>query len=66
MTSDPKDGVPPVDNKKLMISNFAEMDIKCNSSSIELKIISMCLVPVKGIHSKSKEECSTYAMLDIS
>ena len=24
----------------------------------------MCLVPVKGIHSKSKKECSTYAMLD--
>ena len=31
VTSDPKDGVPPVDDKKLMTSNFAEMDIKCNS-----------------------------------
>ena len=64
MTSDPKDGVPPVDDKKLMTSNFAEMDMKCNSSSIESKIISMCVVPVKVNHSKSKKEFSTYAMLD--
>ena len=64
LTSDPKDGVPPVDDKKLMTSNFAEMDIKCNSSSMESKIISMCVVPVKISHSKSKKEISTYAMLD--
>ena len=64
VTSDPKDGVPPVNNKKLMTSNFAEMDIKCNSSSIESKIISMCVLPVKVSHSKSKKEFSTYAVLD--
>ena len=64
VTSDPKDGVPPVNNKKLMTSNFAEMDIKCNSSSIESKIISMCVLPVKISHSKSKKEFSTYAVLD--
>ena len=64
VTSDPKDGVPPVKNKKLMTSNFAEMDIKCNSSSIESKIISMCVLPVKVSHSKSKKEFSTYAVLD--
>ena len=64
LTSDPKGGVPPVDDKKLMTSNFAEMDIKCNSSSMESKIISMCVVPVKISHSKSKKEISTYAMLD--
>ena len=55
VTSDPKDGVPPVTDRKLMASNFAEMDIKCNSSSIESKIISMCVVPVKVSHSKSKK-----------
>ena len=64
VTSDPKDGVPPVNNKKLMTSNFAEMDVKCNSSSIESKIISMCVLPVKVSHSKSKKEFSTYAVLD--
>ena len=64
MTSDPKDGVHPVDNKKLMTSNFAEMDLKCNSSSIESKIISMCVVTVKVSHSKSKKEFSMYVMLD--
>ena len=64
VTSDPKDGVPPVNNKKLMTSNFAEMDIKCNSSSIESKIISMCVLPVTISHSKSKKEFSTYAVLD--
>ena len=64
VTSVPKDGVPPVNNKKLMTSNFAEMDIKCNSSSIESKIISMCVLPVKVSHSKSKKEFSTYAVLD--
>ena len=64
VTSDPKDGVLPVDDKKLMTSNFAEMDIECNSSSIESKIISMCVVPVKVSHSKSKKEFSTYTMLD--
>ena len=64
VTSDPKDGVPPVNNKKLMTSNFAEMDIKCNSSSIESKIISMCVLPVKVSHSKSKKEFCTYAVLD--
>ena len=64
VTSDPKDGVSPVDNKKLMTSNFAEMDIKCNSSSMESKIISMCVVPVKISHSKSKKEFSVYAVLD--
>ena len=63
VTSDPKDGVPPVDDKKLMTSNFAEMNIKCNLSSIESKIISMCVVPVKVNHSKSKKEFSKYAML---
>ena len=52
VTSDTKDGVPPVDDKKLMTSN------------IESKIISMCVVPVKISHSKSKEELSTYAMLE--
>ena len=54
VTSDPKDGVAAVDNKKLMISNFAEME-KCNSSSIESKIIRMCEVPVKVSYSKSKK-----------
>ena len=34
VTSDSKDGVPPVEDKKLMTSNFAEMDIKCNSSML--------------------------------
>ena len=53
MTSESKDGDTPVDNKKLMTSNFAEMDIKCNSSSIESKITNMCVVPVKVSHSKS-------------
>ena len=61
VTSDTKDGVPPVDNNKLMTSDFAEMDIKCNSSSIESKIISMCVVPVKVSHSKSRKE---FSMLD--
>ena len=64
VTSDPKDGDPPVNDRKLMASNFAEIDIKCNSSSIESKIISMCVVPVKVSHSKSKKEFFTYAMLD--
>ena len=35
-TSDSKDGVPPVDNKKLMTSNFAEMDIKCNQTLLDI------------------------------
>ena len=40
------------------------MNIKCNSSSIESKVISMCVVPVKVSYSKSKKEFSMYAMLD--
>ena len=63
LTSDHKVDVPPAEDKKLMTSNFTEMDIKCNSSSIELKVISMCTVPVIGNHSKSNKEVSTYAML---
>ena len=55
VTSDSKDSVPLVNNKKMMTSNFAEMDIKCNSSSIESKIISMWVVPVKVSHSKLKK-----------
>ena len=40
------------------------MNIKCNSSSIESKVISMCVVPVKVSYSKSKKEFSMYAMPD--
>ena len=63
LTSDHKVDVPPAEDKKLMTSNFTEMDIKCNSSSIESKVISMCTVPVKSNHSKSNKEVSTYPML---
>ena len=63
LTSDHKVDVLPAEDKKLMTSNFTEMDIKCNSSNIESKVISMCAVPVKGSHSKSNKEVSTYAML---
>ena len=63
LTSDHKVDVPPAEDKKLMTSNFTEMDIKWNSSSIESKVISMCMVPVNGSHSKSNKEVSTYAML---
>ena len=64
VTRDPKDGAAPIDDKKLITSNLAEMDIKCNSSIIKSKIISMCVVPVKVSHSKSKKEFSTYTVLD--
>ena len=66
VTSDSKDGVPPVDYKKLMTSHFAEVDMKCNSSTIESKVISMCVVPVAVSHSKSRKEFSTYAMPNCS
>ena len=46
-----------------MTSNFSEMNVKCNSSSIESKIISMFVVPVNVSHSKSKKEFSTNGML---
>ena len=64
MTSDSKGGVSPVDNKKLMTSNFAEMDIKCNSSSIESNIISMCVVPVIQNQRKNflRMQCLTIAV----
>ena len=45
-----------------MTSNFSEMNVKCNSSSIESKIISMFVVPVKVSHSKSKKEFSAYGI----
>ena len=64
VTNDPKDDVLPIHNKKLMTSNFAEMNIKCNSWNIESKIINICVVPVKVSHSKSKKEFSVYAMLN--
>ena len=31
VTNDPKNDVLPIGNKKLMTSNFAEMNVKCNS-----------------------------------
>ena len=55
VTSNSKDDVPLVDNKKMMTSNFAEMYIKCYPSSIESKIINMWVVSVKASHSKSKK-----------
>ena len=64
VANDPKDGVPPVNDKKLKASNFAEMDVKFNSSNIESKIISMCVVPAKISHSEPKNKFSAYAMLD--
>ena len=38
------------------------MDIKSNTSSIESKVIRMCVVPVKASHSKSKKGFSRYAI----
>ena len=48
----------------LVVSNFAEMDMKCASTGIPAKIISMCVVPVKIGHVVTQKEVSTLAMLD--
>ena len=48
----------------LVVSNFAEMDMKCASAGIAAKIISMCVVPVKIGHVVTQKEVSTLAMLD--
>ena len=52
------------DGNTLLQSNFAEVDVKCASTSFPANIISMCVVPVKLSHAKTKKEVSTLAMLD--
>ena len=47
-----------------VVSNFAEMDIKCASAKIPAKIISMCVAPVKIGHVRTKKELSTLAILN--
>ena len=46
-----------------VVSNFAEMDMKCASAKIPAKIISMCVVPVKIGHVRTKKEVSRLAIL---
>ena len=51
-------------NSVLVVSN-ADMDAKCASAGISVKIISMYIVPVNKIgHAGTKKEVSTLAMLD--
>ena len=45
-------------------SNFAGMDLKSASASITSNVISMCVVPVKVSYAGTKNQISTYAMLD--
>ena len=47
-----------------MKSNFAGMDLKSASASITSNVISMCVVPVKVSYAGTKNQISTYAMLD--
>ena len=47
-----------------VVSNFAEMDMKCATAKIPAKIISMCVVPVKIGHVGTKKEVSTLAILN--
>ena len=60
----------PIENDNLrassvpVVSNFAEMEMKCASAGIPAKIISMCVVPAKIGHVHTKKEVSTLAMLD--
>ena len=52
------------DVNTLLQSNFAEIDVKCASTGFPANIISMCIVPVKLSHAKTKKEVSTLSMLD--
>ena len=58
----------PIENDNLgassvpVVNKFAEMDLKCASAGIPAKIISMCVVPVKIGHVRTKKEVSTLAM----
>ena len=52
------------DGNTLLQSSFAEVDVKCASTGFPVNIISMCVVPVKLSHAKTKKEVFTLAMLD--
>ena len=52
------------DGNTLLQSNIAEVDVKCASTGFPANIISMCVVPVKLSHAKTKKDVPTLAMLD--
>ena len=44
--------------------NYTASDMKCVSTGISSKIISMCVVPIRVNNRETKKEISTYTMLD--
>ena len=52
------------DGNTLLQSNFVEVDVKYALPGFPAYIISMCVVPVKLSHAKTKKEVSNLAMLD--